>query len=67
MRNRLMENLFPTIIGRQFWLHRHMRGNTDTRKVLMWLEGRYLRLGLETSPAKETNTNVKQVRVATSM
>jgi hypothetical protein len=51
MSYRLMNNLFPTIIDRWFWLHRHMRGDVDTRDILTWLVRRPLRYRLQNSLA----------------
>jgi hypothetical protein len=45
--NRLVDNLLPTIVGRWFWSHRHMRRDSDTREILMCLEGRSFGSGLE--------------------
>jgi hypothetical protein len=47
MYNGMMDNFLPAIIDRLLWLHRDMRGNTDTREVLMRLERRSLRSRLQ--------------------
>jgi hypothetical protein len=43
-------------------MHRHMMGNTDTKKNFMWLKGRPLRSGLENHMANQVKeSSLKEI------